>query len=59
MANSVGTTALQIQQSTADWMRLGESLDEAKESAKDATILLNVSEFSSIDDATQSLVSMS
>jgi len=45
MANSVGTTALQIQQSTADWMRLGESINEAKESAKDATILMNVSEF--------------
>ena len=59
IANSVGTTALQVQQSTADWMRLGETLDEAKESAKNATILLNVSEFSSIDDATQSLVSMS
>jgi len=40
-------------------MRLGESISDAKESAKDATILLNVSEFSNIDDATKSLVSMS
>lgn len=59
IANSVGSTALVIQKSTADWMRLGESLIQAKESAKDASILLNVSEFSSIDDATTSLVAMS
>lgn len=36
-----------------------ESLNEAKESAKDASILLNVSEFQSIDEATTSLVAMS
>ena len=59
IANSVGTTAVQIQNSTADFMRLGESLDEAAESAKTANILLNVSEFESIDAATESLVSMS
>jgi len=59
MANSVGTTGLTIQQSTADWMRLGETLDDAKESAKDAAILFNVSEFGSIDEATESLVAMS
>ena len=59
IADSIGSTALVIQNSTADWMRLGESIEEAKESAKDASILLNVSEFSSIDEATESLVSMS
>ena len=59
IAKSVGTTAKQIQNSTADWMRLGESLDEAAESAKVANILLNVSEFESIDEATDSLVAMS
>lgn len=59
IANAVGTTALQIQNSTADWMRLGLSLDDAKEAAKDANILLNVSEFDNIEDATKSLVSMS
>lgn len=58
-ANEIGSTALQLQQSTADWMRLGESMDQAAESAKDATILYNVSEFGSIDEATESLVSMS
>ena len=58
-ADTVGTTAKQIQNSTADWMRLGESINEAAESAKDANILFNVSEFDSIDEATESLVSMS
>ena len=58
-ADSVGTTAKQIQNSTADWMRLGESMNQAAESAKDANILLNVSEFEGIDEATESLVSMS
>ena len=59
IADSVGTTAKQIQNSTADWMRLGENMSEAKESAKVSNVLLNVSEFDNIDDATNSLVSMS
>lgn len=58
-ANSIGTTAEQLQQSTADWMRLGESMDSAAESAKAANVLLNVSEFDNIDSATEALVSMS
>lgn len=58
-ADAVGTTAKQIQNSTADWMRLGENMNTAAKSAKDANILLNVSEFEGIDEATESLVSMS
>lgn len=58
VANAVGTTAKQIQTSTADYMRLGESLDVAAESAKTANVLLNVSEFDNIEDATKSLVAM-
>lgn len=57
-ANDVGTTAKQIQDSTADYMRLGESLQDAAESAKTANVLLNVSEFDNIGDATKSLVAM-
>lgn len=57
-ADAVGTTAKQIQTSTADYMRLGESLDQAAESAKTANVLLNVSEFDNIEDATKSLVAM-
>lgn len=58
-ADAVGTIAKQIQNSTADWMRLGESMNQAAESAKDANVLLNVSEFEGINEATESLVSMS
>ena len=57
-ADAIGTSALQIQQSTADFMRLGETLNQAAESAKAANILMNVSEFSSIDEATKSLIAM-
>lgn len=58
IADAVGTTAKQIQNSTADYMRLGESLDQAAESARTANILFNVSEFTNIEDATKSLVAM-
>lgn len=58
LAASVGTDALSLQQSTADFLRLGQSLEEAKDSAVSANILMNVSEFSSIDEATESLISM-
>lgn len=59
IGDAVGATAKTIQNSTADWLRLGESIDEAAESAKVSNILLNVSEFENIDEATKSLVSMS
>lgn len=58
MAKSVGTTALQIQNSTADFMRLGQSMEKAKQSSVNANILKNVSEFDNIDDATSALISM-
>lgn len=59
MADEVGTTAKSLDDSIATWMRLGEATDEAVQSAKDSNILLNVSEFETIDEATDSLVSMS
>lgn len=59
LASSVGTTAQQLQTSTADWMRLGESLEQAKQSAQDTSVLFNVSEFENINEATDSLVAMS
>lgn len=58
ISGQIGSTALQIQQSTADFLRLGQQFDQAKESAKNANILFNVSEFDSIDDATTSLIAM-
>lgn len=58
VGNAIGTTGLNIQQSTADWMRLGKSIEEASRLAKDTSILLNVSEFDNMDSATESMVSM-
>ena len=57
-ANDIGGTAQQIQESTAAWLRLGKSFEEASEAAQASVKLLNVSEFTNIDDATTSLVSM-
>lgn len=59
LADSVGTTGKQLQQSTADWLRLGEVLEDAKQSAQDTSVLFNISEFENIESATESLVSMS
>lgn len=58
-SKNIGTTAVDLQSSAADWMRIGESIDEANKSAEATSILKNVSEFDSIEDATSSLVSMS
>lgn len=59
LANNVGTTSQALQKSTADWMRLGEAMEQAKESAQTTTKLLNVSEFGDIDEATDAMVAMS
>lgn len=56
IANTVGTTALEIQNSTADFMRLGYSLDEAGKLAKDANIYANVGDMD-IDEATEHMIS--
>ena len=58
-ADAVGTTALALQKSAADWMRLGESISQAKKSAETTSILFNVSEFENIDLATEAMVSAS
>lgn len=58
IANQVGTTGLQLQQSAADFMRLGESISDASKHAKEANILMNVSEFQSINDATDAFIAM-
>lgn len=58
-ADRVGTTSKQILESTADWMRLGESFEQAQKSAEQSTVLLNVSEFQDINAATESLTAMS
>ncbi|MDO5399107.1 MAG: phage tail tape measure protein, partial [bacterium] len=59
LANDVGTTAQQLQISTADWLRLGEDLDDAKKSAQESNVLFNISEFETIDEATKGLTALS
>ena len=59
LADGIGTDALSLQQSVAEFMRLGQSLDEATDSAQAANILFNVSEFDSAKDASTALIAMS
>ena len=56
-ADKVGSTVKDIVSSTADWARLGYSMEEAAHLAESTSILLNVSEFSSIEEATSALTS--
>jgi len=58
MGDQVGSTGKDILSSVAAWKRLGKSFEESQEAAVASNWLLNVSEFTNIDDATKSLVSM-
>lgn len=57
-ASKVGGDALQIEKSTASWLRLGKSFEGAQEAAQASVKLLNTTEFTNIDDATSSLLSI-
>lgn len=56
-AGVVGSTVSELTSSAADWARLGYSIEEAGELAKNTTILMNVSEFDDINTATDTLIS--
>lgn len=56
-ADKVGSTIQEIVSSTADWARIGYSLKDAATLAETTAVLLNVSEFQSIEDATSALTS--
>lgn len=56
-ADKVGSTIADVVNSTADWARIGYSLEDAASLAETTSVLLNVSEFSSIDEATSALTS--
>lgn len=56
-ASKVGSTIKDVVSSTADWARLGYSLKEAHQMAESTQILMNVSEFTDISAATDSLIS--
>ncbi len=56
-ASKVGSTIAEVVRSTADWSRLGYSMEDAATLAESTAVLLNVSEFQSIEDATSALTS--
>lgn len=56
LAEGIGTTALEIQNSAADFMRLGYSLQEATKLSQDANIYANVGDME-INEATEHMVS--
>lgn len=56
-ADKVGSTIAKVVNSTADWARIGYSLEDAASLAETTSVLLNVSEFQSIDEATSALTS--
>ena len=56
-AAKVGSTIKDIVSSTADWARLGYSMEEASDLAESTAILMNVSEFDSVDSSTSALIS--
>ena len=56
LADSIGATASAIQNSTADFMKLGYELDEASELAEWSNIYANVGDMG-IDEATEHMIS--
>ena len=56
-AAAVGSTVKDITTMTADWARLGYSLEQASSLAESTAVLLNVSEFSDANQASEALIS--
>ena len=56
-AAQVGSTIKDVVSSTADWARLGYSMKEAAKFAETTQILMNVSEFTDVSQATDTLIS--
>ena len=57
IAKSVGSTAKEIQNSTADWLKLGYAMDEASRLAETTAIYKAVGDNMDIQSATESMVS--
>lgn len=53
----VGSTVKDLTMMSADWARLGYSMEEAGELARSTAVLLNVSEFTDANSATEALIS--
>lgn len=53
----VGATITDLTNMASEWARLGYSMEEAGRLAESTAVLMNVSEFDSVEDATSALVS--
>ena len=56
-ADKIGSTIKEVVSSTADFARLGYSMQEAATMAESAQVLMNVSEFTDVSRATDTLIS--
>lgn len=54
----IGRDAVELTKSTADWARLGYDTQDSEKMSKWTGILMNVSEFEQVDDATNALISI-
>lgn len=54
----IGRDAVELTKSTADWARLGYNTQDSEKMFKWTGILMNVSEFEQVDDATNALISI-
>ena len=54
----IGRDAVELTKSTADWDRLGYNTQDSEKMSKWTGILMNVSEFEQVDDATNALISI-
>lgn len=56
-AEKVGSTMKDVISSTADWARLGYTMEQATKFAETTQVLMNVSEFTDVSAATDTLIS--
>lgn len=59
MAKEIGTSTENIIKATEYYSKLGYAIDDASARAREATIFKNVGDFSSIDDASKALITIS
>ena len=56
VAKQIASTNTELRNSAADWLRLGESIEDAGELAKNAAVYVNVGDGIDIDTATSDMI---
>lgn len=56
VAKQIASTNTELRNSAADWLRLGESIEDASELAKNAAVYVNVGDGIDIDTATSDMI---